>query len=416
MSKITSYIDLAKSRASNFNEYIGNQLLKLPILSEEFKKFKSNELSLDNKNNLNALINSLEDYLSYGIDSKYNFFEISFANDFLVNLKSGMQNSLLVENQDSDILNEVLKTKNTIDLLISFVKLKNFYVQNLPEALRKYGSEIGKVLVEKRAEITDLLTTGDKRASAFSDAISNLLLKCMGIEDSLQNKLFLIEVINNEDYKESLWNLTMDSIDDADYKTKLRGMWFKNAYFVDNSEHARYQIAGNPIVEWNSIIPLANDVAYRISIRKQAADSLDNIQLFRNENSGPLYWQGYLVLSPIFLALYFLIFGKFSDAFVSLIIMLVAWYFMRDHIVKKRNKFTCHNCGEIFTIAVAKSDYVGSQQYTVQVATQSQVKNNEGKNIATIHGQKEEVRVAHTYNEHRCCLSCGVVFQENVVK
>ena len=401
MSKFEAVMAKGKKYFHALNTFTGERLLGLPLLPNEFKIFNSIKLDLDTTESLNSLVGDIGEYLEQEVKPEYNF----IGNDVLVNLsnniKYGIENNLLINDLDRDIFDQIFHVRKIIEELKSCAKLRRQILKNIPGALKLYGSKIGGVLEDKKSEIADLLVTAERRSEIFYDTVAKLLLDCLEVSNSDLNKLFLIQCITIEDYMESYRELTLSSVADQDYKVKLQNMWFGGGNFIEKSEPMRIRKTGNSVVEWASMVPFINDVAYRVLVRSEALKSLDSVQSTRKSNSGPLLVEGYLVLSAI------MFYG---------VGVLVARYFMRNHINNKRATYTCHNCAEMFTIAVGKSDFLGSQNYTVQVATQNHVTNNDGKKIATIHGQKEEVRVAHIYNEHRCCLSCGVIFEQQTSK
>ncbi|CAN1537348.1 hypothetical protein MCERE10_02408 [Burkholderiaceae bacterium] len=387
------------------DRFVGMRLLCLPILQEKFELFNSKELSEKSKSDILELVSSIEKYLEQDINASYDFPSRDDTQEFLRPLKLGLENNLFAEGVDQDILEKIPALTDAYDTLISFANLRTTYHTNLPSVLKKYQKTIGPALANAKPEIINPFVTPDKRIAAFSDAITGQLIDLFGVEDSTSNRLFLLEVIFREGYGEGLWELTLCAVPDFEYESKLRSMWPDFTSFIANSEYDEYAASGTSSFPWEPQLACQYDVLYRLDMRSEAILLAPEIQRFRQKNSGPLRWHGYLVAGLSILLI------RVPAVFW---LGLVFWYGVRYSIQRKRRKFTCQNCTEIFTIAVADSDFISSQESIVRVATQSKVTDTDGKHFATIHGEKDITKSTALHEEHRCCLSCGVIFTEDV--
>ena len=406
IKSIKNKIVNGKEYFKKLNKFLGERLLKLPLLSKEFNKFNSLKLQNHYSDNLNHLLMAIKQYTGNTMKPSYGFISTEAAQRFSKIITFGIDNNLLVEKSDLDLLEKIPAITATFEKLNYYCERKDCCVVNLPSALKKYSEEIGESLENKKAEITDLLTTSEKRISVLSETILSLLLKAFAMDNNRDNHLFIIAVITYEGYRESLYKLTMESVADPAYSSKLRSMWPSNYSFVKDSNYEIPLESRSSLVDWKDNIATFDDFSYRINIRAEAIKSMNVVQASRNANSGPLIFEGYFVFVVSLISLSIFPF--------TMVISPAVWFLVRQAIEARRAQYKCLSCGEMWTTAIAKSDYLGSEYYTETVATQNNITNKEGEHIATIHGNKNVTKVLHISNEHRCCLCCGVISQAQV--
>jgi hypothetical protein len=419
MNSSSEIVDIAKRYAKKTHHFIGYEIVNIPVLPKHFERFNTKELSQNSKSKILELITTIEAFLKHDTqgnsisDSGYEMYQLDedawrldadSLNGLLKMLKEGLKSNLFIESTDSEFFEKIPFMKDTIDsqthyknLRLHLKNLRQVYFDSLPEALKIYREKIGDVILNRRPDITNLLTSTVKRQEIFTETVIDLLSDCFSFEQTELDKCFLLQVLIEEGYSESLQALTIESAADLEYKEKLGALWAH----LEKNQVGRFFDGEDPIYLTEGMTDLIYSTQNTLWRREIAIKNTD-IESIRAQNSGPFFVQGYLIIGLTITFIYLF-------SFFGILLGAGVWFYFKKTISDKRNENTCENCSEVFTVYAFPPHLIGTRDETIIVPKENKIRNADGAVIATVEGTTQAVVTRKTHEITTCCVSCGIV-------